>query len=328
MRGADEGAVAQLAHGLHEFLARVHHDRAVPGDRLADRGTRDEEEAHPLGAGRHRHLVARAELDQRAVAREVADVDLLPVDFLLEQDAAGRGGIGEAGGALEDIGEGRAAGVDPEAAPAHGRHGDVEILRLGGDAVDRALAAPEGPHDHLHPGAVIVDHLGDVGAAHVLIARPGHLEVGRQVRPELEAVHLAARVARGHLLVQDARAGRHPLHIPRPERAAVAEAVAMLDAAREDVGDRLDPAVGVPGEARAVVGRAVAAEIVEEQEGVHPLGVAEAEGAVEAHARPLHRRRGMGFAGDGADRHGRSPRTASGRKIGARAAPAKPGRRR
>ena len=38
-----------------------------------------------------------------------------------------------------------------------------------------------------------------------------------------------SRVALRHLLMQDAAAGGHPLHVAGAERAAVAEAVAVLD---------------------------------------------------------------------------------------------------
>ncbi len=70
----------------------------------------------------------------------------------------------------------------------------------------------------------------------------------------------------------------------------------MFHGAREDIGDRLDPAVGMPGEAAHVVAGVFVAEIVEEQERVHPFGIAEAEGAVEVDAAP-HRSAGRGFRG-------------------------------
>ena len=74
---------------------------------------------------------------------------------------------------------------------------------------------------------------------------------------------------------------------PAPMRAAVAEAVAVLDRAGEHVGDRLDAAVRVPREAGEVVGRALVAEIVEQQERIEVARVAEAEGAAQvARRRP------------------------------------------
>ncbi len=89
-------------------------------------------------------------------------------------------------------------------------------------------------------------HFRDVASRDILVTRRRHLQRGRQVRPELEAVHASVRIALRHLLVDDAAAGRHPLHVAGAERAAIAEAVAVLDRAGEHVGDRLDPAMRMP----------------------------------------------------------------------------------
>ena len=97
-------------------------------------------------------------------------------------------------------------------------------------------------------------------------------------------MHAALRVALRHLLVQDAAAGRHPLHVARAERAAVAEAVAVIDVAGQHVGDGLDAAVRMPGKAGEILARAVVAEIVEQQERIEVRRVAEAERATEVHA--------------------------------------------
>ena len=52
--------------------------------------------------------------------------------------------------------------LDRQRLPQARRHRDVEVARIGGDAVDRAALAPEVAADHPHPRAVVVDHLGDV----------------------------------------------------------------------------------------------------------------------------------------------------------------------
>ena len=52
----DERAVAQLGNRLLQFRLGVHHDRAVPGDRLLDRLARHQEEADSLFARLHREL--------------------------------------------------------------------------------------------------------------------------------------------------------------------------------------------------------------------------------------------------------------------------------
>ena len=84
-------------------------------------------------------------------------------------------------------------------------------------------------------------------------------------------------VALRHLLVQDAAARRHPLHVAGAERAPVAEAVAVLDGARQHVGDGLDAAMRMPREAGEVVVGPVVAEVVEQQERIELGRVAEAE---------------------------------------------------
>ena len=122
-----------------------------------------------------------------------------------------------------------AAGVDLEGLLPPLGHEDVEVLRIGGNAIHRAALAPELAHDHPHHGAVIVDDLGDIVRPNILIARLGHLQMAGQVGPELKSVHLPLGVSFGHFLMQDARACGHPLHIATLQRAPVAKAVTMVD---------------------------------------------------------------------------------------------------
>ena len=75
-------------------------------------------------------------------------------------------------------------------------------------------------------------------------------------------MHLAIGISLGHFLVQNAAAGGHPLDIAGAEAALVAEAVAVFYGAGQNVGDRLDAAVRMPGEAGAVVVRVIVAEII------------------------------------------------------------------
>ena len=172
------------------------------------------------------------------------------------------GGVSEAAATLEDVGEGVGRGLDGKRLAHPRRHPDIEVARIGGDAIHRTGLAPEVAAHHPHARAVVVHHLRDVGRPDVLVAWPGHLERGRQVGPQLEPVHPPPRVALGHLLVENAAPGGHPLHVARAQRPTVAQAVSVRDAAREDVRDRFDPAVRVPREAREVVLRVLVAEVV------------------------------------------------------------------
>ena len=94
-------------------------------------------------------------------------------------------------------------------------------------------------------------------------------------------MHAALHVAGRHLLMQDPAARGHPLDVARAELAAIAEAVAVIDTAREHVGDGLDAAMGMPGKARLIILRPVAAKIIHHQEWIEIGRVAEAESAAE-----------------------------------------------
>src|SRR6476469_4660662 len=104
--------------------------------------------------------------------------------------------------------------------------------------------------------------------------------------------------------MHDAAAGRHPLHIARPHRATVAEAVAVVDRSGEHIGDGLDAAVWMPRETGAVIVGAIIAEIVEQQERIELAGVAETEGTPQLDAGAFHGGLGLDDTFDGPDGHG------------------------
>ena len=120
-------------------------------------------------------------------------------------------------------------------------------------------------------------------------------------------MHAALRIAFRHLLVQDAAARRHPLHVAGAEAALVAQAVAVRHRARQHIRDGFDTAMRVPRETGEVVLRSVIAEIVEQQEGVELVRLPEAESALQAHARSFDGGLSVRYLLDGPDRHGRSP---------------------
>src|SRR5580704_16162803 len=301
---ADEGAVAQLGKGLLQLGFGVHHNRAIPGDRLLDRLAGDQEEADALLAGLHGDFVAAVEQHQRAVAGLLADHGLADAVGLLGEHAERLRRGAEISKTLEHIGEGVPLELDRQGLALTRRHPDVEITRIGGDAFDRAALAPEIAADHTHAGAVVVDHFRDLRRLDVLIARRRHLQRRRQIGPELEAVHAALRVALRHFLVQNAAAGSHPLYVAGAEVAAIAQAVAVLDIAGQYISNGLDAAMRMPGKAGAIIFRPVVAEIVEQQERIGGLGFAEAERAAQLYAGAL----GRGLRGDdllyGPDGHG------------------------
>jgi hypothetical protein len=64
----DEVAGLQLRPGLSKFLLRIHDDGSVPGDRLFDRLTRDQQEPDALIAGLNDDLVSAVEQHQGMIA--------------------------------------------------------------------------------------------------------------------------------------------------------------------------------------------------------------------------------------------------------------------
>src|SRR6267142_6518564 len=98
-------------------------------------------------------------------------------------------------------------------------------------------------------------------------------------------MHAARSVALWHLLMDDAAAGGHPLHITGGNGAAVAHAVTMFDSAGEDVGDRFNSPVRMPGEASQIILGNVVSEVVQQQEWIKVRRIAEAERASQMHSR-------------------------------------------
>ena len=87
-------------------------------------------------------------------------------------------------------------------------------------------------------------------------------------------MHAAGGVALGHLLMDNAAAGGHPLHIASGNGAAVAHAVAVFDGTGEDIGDGLNAAMGMPRKAgKIILGHIVA-----------KIGIAKAESAPQMDA--------------------------------------------
>ncbi|MNT06635.1 hypothetical protein D3C72_1413120 [compost metagenome] len=150
-----------------------------------------------------------------------------------------------------------------------GRQVHVQVDRLGHRPCDRAGHAVRGARQHAHRGAVVQRHRRNLCRRQVPVPRRGHLVRGRQVQPQLEAFHAAVFLL-GHFRVDHACACHHPLRAAVLQQPLVAGAVAMAHAASQHVGDGLEAAVRVIGEAADVVILAVGAEGIEHQERVQP----------------------------------------------------------
>src|SRR5258706_8783280 len=96
-------------------------------------------------------------------------------------------------------------------------------------------------------------------------------------------MHAAFGMALRHFLVEDSAAGGHPLPVARAERAMVPEAILVIDAAGQHIGDRFDSPVRMPWKPRAIIIGTIVAEIVEQQERIELARIAETEGATQLH---------------------------------------------
>ena len=145
----------------------------------------------------------------------------------------------------------------------------IEIQRLRVLALHGAghALARAGDDPHRHAAAAPFGHL-----CRLQIAVPGraHLVLGRQVEPELKALHQALGLLR-QFTVDHAATGGHPLHAAALQQPLVAGRVAMAHAPGEHVGHGLEAAVRVVGEAGDVIVGRIAAERVEHQERVEPV---------------------------------------------------------
>ena len=126
----------------------------------------------------------------------------------------------------------------------------------------------------------------------VLVARRGELLVPRQVDPELDPVEQPAarhEPLRRLLDVEDPGAGCHPLGVAVGDRPAATVRVLVLERAVHHVGDRLEPAVRVPGRALRLARRVVdLAHLVHVDERVEIGEVDMREGAANREALPFN----------------------------------------
>src|SRR5437763_13455553 len=90
---------------------------------------------------------------------------------------------------------------------------NVHIIRIGSNAFHWSSLTPELTRHNSHPRTVVVRDFRNRAGRNVLIARVCHLHRRGQVCPQLKTMHAAVLVTLGHLLVENAAAGGHPLHI-------------------------------------------------------------------------------------------------------------------
>ena len=289
----DKGAVFILLEGDPKLLLRVHHNRAVPGDRFPDRLSGHEEEPDRFGLCRNRYFLPIGKQDEIPVGRKriPLDVEIVPpLDFVGKRVLFSA----EMAAAADHVSKDGVPrpGLVGELRPRRHRH--VEVFGIGDDVPDRSLSPSDLAADDPDRGAVCGADLRDLAAFHVTVAGVHHLVGGGKIGPELEAPHAARLIPFRHLLMDDPAAGRHPLDVTGADHPLVSHTVSVFDPSVQDVRDRLDPPVGVPGEALQVIPRIVRTEIVEKQKRIELRPLVETEQPLQPDPRPFE----DGFAFD------------------------------
>ncbi len=88
-------------------------------------------------------------------------------------------------------------------------------------------------------------------------------------------MHAPLLIALGHLLVENTATGSHPLHVASGHFAFVTQAVSVLDRASKHISDGLDAAMRMPGKTRNVIFGMLITKIIQQQEGIEILGLAD-----------------------------------------------------
>src|SRR6266704_3004734 len=234
-------AALVVAHRLDELLLGVHHERAVARDRLGDGNAREKQQPAPGRGAPKANSVALDQQRHLAVAnlRALVPDEHRTLEHIHERLLLAR----------ERCCHVRRSVYRPVLV-------DDRDVRVDHGARPERLA-----RDHPHARAsVLALRLGNLARGNLLVARPRHLQFRRQIHPDLEAVHppaLLADAARGHLGVNDARPGGHPLHVARAEHAAVAGRVLVLELALQHISDGLEAAMRVIWRADRLAGSVI-----------------------------------------------------------------------
>ena len=277
-------SVPILIEGHLQLLIRVHHDRAVPGHRFADGLAGYEQEPNRFPLGRDGHLIAVAEKDPHSVV-QVAIAFHIEIVHALDTVGIGIPFIAENPLTGNDVGEDRMAWRSPVYELGKGRERNIEILGLDDNVSHRTLYTLKGSADDLNHGTALGHDLRHLRALYVAVPGSHHLMGFGEVGPELKSLHDAFAVSLGHLLMDDAAAGGHPLHVARSYDALVSKAVAVGHVAFQNIGDRLDAAVRVPGKAFEVSRGIGVAEIIEQQKRIEERDLAVSEDSPEMNPR-------------------------------------------
>src|SRR5438128_4664752 len=251
-RNFSEPAAVEVDEGLLNLLHRIHDEWPVTCHRLLDRLPVHDEDRR-IGSRFENHFVAHTIEDN-------------------ELRFAGAFDAVQEHVALDDV-ERRGVTVGETQAHAMARaQTHVEYVHRR-NCLGRSADAGELARNDVYRAAIVRQRdPWDILGAQGLIARRRHLPCRRQIHPELQHFEASAalrEIHAVHLLVQQARARGHPLHVARADAAAMAGSVFVIDFAVVHHRDRFEAAVRVPAHAAHSIARREVdrARVIEEQEG-------------------------------------------------------------
>jgi hypothetical protein len=167
-------------------------------------------------------------------------------------------------------------------------HGNIDIFGVNDNILNRPSDSGYLTRNYFDGRVIGKPDFGNLFAQNVSIAGIHHLLARGEIGPELKSIHPAAVIAFGHFLMDDPAAGRHPLNISRAYSSFVPKTVSVFDIPVENIGDGLNPAMGMPGKALYVVLGIIGTEIVQKQKRVEKRHLAEAEHSLQVNAGSLN----------------------------------------
>jgi hypothetical protein len=105
----------------------------------------------------------------------------------------------------------------------------------------------------------------------------------------MKAEYIYMFTAPGHLLVNDAAAGGHPLHVTRTDQSGIPQAIAMVNGTFQHVGDGFDPPVRVHRKAsNRTLDGIVKGEVVEQEKRIKQIFAIGGDGTPQQDAGPFN----------------------------------------
>src|SRR5215472_13551298 len=155
-----EGSLLQFPERFAQLLLRIHHDRAVPCDRLLERLTRHQKKSNAVVARLHRDLVTTIEKYERTIVSLRGGRGVRPL-HRLRRDLQRSGRVAEFSTSAKHISERMPRGFDGQSLTPARRYGDIEINWIRSDSFHWSLLAPETAADNAHVGPIVVGDLGN-----------------------------------------------------------------------------------------------------------------------------------------------------------------------